>query len=153
MEELSALLTKLKMDHLEAQLPALCEQAAQRDLDYQSFLADALRTEWQGRFQRGIETLWGSVKPSEGAKTQSGSPPVIMMKTMENWQPDDLPRRLLRKWRKEERFGNLLVSPLMRTTVIEKGHILVDHPSGMPLTEDQAMVQASAPNCTEETLT
>jgi DNA replication protein DnaC len=56
MEELSALLTKLKMDHLEAQLPALCEQAAQRDLDYQSFLADALRAEWQGRFQRGIET-------------------------------------------------------------------------------------------------
>jgi DNA replication protein DnaC len=56
MEELSALLSKLKMDHLEAQLPALCEQAAQRDLDYQSFLADALRTEWQGRFQRGIET-------------------------------------------------------------------------------------------------
>jgi DNA replication protein DnaC len=56
MEALNTLLTKLKLDHLEAQLPALCEQAAQRDLDYQSFLAEALRTEWQGRFRRGIET-------------------------------------------------------------------------------------------------
>ncbi len=56
MEALNDLLTKLKLDHLEAQLPSLCEQAAQRDLDYQSFLAEALRAEWQGRFQRGIET-------------------------------------------------------------------------------------------------
>jgi DNA replication protein DnaC len=55
MEELTALLTKLKMEHLEAQLPTLCEQAAQRDLDYQAFLAEALRTEWHGRFQRGVE--------------------------------------------------------------------------------------------------
>ena len=45
MEELTRLLTKLKMEHLEAQLPSLCEQAAQRELDYQSFLAEALRSE------------------------------------------------------------------------------------------------------------
>lgn len=56
MEELSSLLARLKMDHLEAQLTSVCEQAAQRELDYQSFLAEALRVEWQGRFQRGIET-------------------------------------------------------------------------------------------------
>ncbi len=37
MEELSRLLTKLKLDHLEAQLDTLCEQAAQYELDYQSF--------------------------------------------------------------------------------------------------------------------
>jgi DNA replication protein DnaC len=55
MEELNALLTKLKMEHLEAQLPTLCEQAAARELDYQSFLVEALRTEWQGRFRRGVE--------------------------------------------------------------------------------------------------
>jgi DNA replication protein DnaC len=54
--ELTALLTKLKMDHLEAQLDAVCEQAAARELDYKSFLTQALGTEWQGRFQRGIET-------------------------------------------------------------------------------------------------
>jgi DNA replication protein DnaC len=54
-DELNALLTKLKMDHLETQLAALCEQAAQQDLDYQTFLAEALQVEWQGRFQRGIE--------------------------------------------------------------------------------------------------
>lgn len=53
--ELTMLLQKLKMDHLEAQLNAVCEQAAQRELDYQSFLTEALQVEWQGRFQRGIE--------------------------------------------------------------------------------------------------
>jgi DNA replication protein DnaC len=54
--ELSSLLDKLKLEHLDAQLDAVCEQAAGRDLDYKSFLAQALETEWQGRFQRGIET-------------------------------------------------------------------------------------------------
>jgi DNA replication protein DnaC len=53
--ELSALLDKLKLEYLDAQLDAVCEQAAGRDLDYKSFLAQALEAEWQGRFQRGIE--------------------------------------------------------------------------------------------------
>jgi DNA replication protein DnaC len=53
--ELDHLLDKLKMDHLEAQLDAVCEQAAQRQLDYKAFLAQALSAEWQGRYQRGIE--------------------------------------------------------------------------------------------------
>jgi len=56
MDELSDLLSKLKMDHLETQLSALCEQAAQQEVDYQTFLVEALRTEWHGRSQRGIET-------------------------------------------------------------------------------------------------
>jgi DNA replication protein DnaC len=54
--ELNALLEKLKLEHLEAQLDSVCEQAAERDLDYKSFLAQALEAEWQGRFRRGIET-------------------------------------------------------------------------------------------------
>ncbi len=53
--ELDHLLDKLKMDHLEAQLDAVCEQASQRQLDYKAFLIQALSTEWQGRYQRGIE--------------------------------------------------------------------------------------------------
>jgi DNA replication protein DnaC len=53
--ELTALLEKLKLEHLDAQLDAVCEHAASRDLDYKSFLAQALETEWQGRFRRGIE--------------------------------------------------------------------------------------------------
>lgn len=53
--ELQALLDKLKMEHLDAQLDAICEQASSRELDYKTFLAEALRVEWQGRFQRGIE--------------------------------------------------------------------------------------------------
>jgi DNA replication protein DnaC len=54
--ELTALLNKLKLDHLEAQLDAVCEQAAQRQQDYKTFLGQALDIEWQGRHQRGIET-------------------------------------------------------------------------------------------------
>lgn len=54
--DLTHLLEKLKMDHLEAQLDAVCEQAAECDLDYKTFLAEALQVEWQGRFQKGIET-------------------------------------------------------------------------------------------------
>jgi DNA replication protein DnaC len=53
--ELEILLSKLKMDHLEAQLDAVCEQAAQRELDYKTFLSQALEAEWQGRYRRGIE--------------------------------------------------------------------------------------------------
>jgi DNA replication protein DnaC len=53
--ELGNLLDKLRMDHLEAQIDAVCEQAAQKQLDYKAFLAQALETEWQGRYQRGIE--------------------------------------------------------------------------------------------------
>lgn len=54
--ELSLLLQRLKMEHLDAQLDSVCEQAAARELDYKSFLAQALHTEWNGRYQRGIET-------------------------------------------------------------------------------------------------
>ncbi len=43
--ELSALLERLKMDHLDAQLDSVCEQAAERELDYKSFLEQALNTE------------------------------------------------------------------------------------------------------------
>ena len=54
--ELAGLLEKLKMDHLEAQLDTVCEQAAERELDYKGFLTQALEAEWQGRYRRGIET-------------------------------------------------------------------------------------------------
>ena len=53
--ELQNLLTKLKLDHLEARIDAVCEQAAQQQADYKTFLSQALATEWQGRYQRGIE--------------------------------------------------------------------------------------------------
>lgn len=54
--KLTRLLEKLKLDHLEAQLDTVCEQAASEDLDYRSFLTQALATEWQGRDRRGIES-------------------------------------------------------------------------------------------------
>lgn len=53
--ELVNLLDKLKFEHLEAQLDSVCEQAAQQQVDYKTFLSQALATEWQGRYQRGIE--------------------------------------------------------------------------------------------------
>src|SRR5512136_3130382 len=53
--ELTPLLEKLKLEHLASQLEAICEQAAQQELDYHRFLTQALEVEWQGRHQRGIE--------------------------------------------------------------------------------------------------
>ena len=53
--ELTALLSKLKLEHLEPQVASVCEQAANQDLDYPTFLTRALAVEWQGRQQRGIE--------------------------------------------------------------------------------------------------
>jgi DNA replication protein DnaC len=54
--ELTSLLDKLKMEALGAQLDAVCEQAAKKDLDYRAFLTEALKTEWQSRRIRGTET-------------------------------------------------------------------------------------------------
>ncbi len=54
--QLDQLFAKLKFEHLPENLPGLCEQAAKRELDYQSFLAEALSAEWQGRHLKGVET-------------------------------------------------------------------------------------------------
>lgn len=53
--ELTTLLEKMKLEHLEAQVEAVCEQAAARDWDFKTFLAQALETEWNGRQRRGAE--------------------------------------------------------------------------------------------------
>jgi hypothetical protein len=47
--ELAALLERLRIEHLEPQLDAVCKQAAARELDDQRFLTADLVTEWQGR--------------------------------------------------------------------------------------------------------
>jgi DNA replication protein DnaC len=54
--ELNALLEKMKLEHLESQIEAICEQASTREWDYKTFLAQALETEWNGRQRRGTET-------------------------------------------------------------------------------------------------
>ena len=51
----STLLEKMKLEHLADQIDTVCEQAAGRDLDYKAFLAQALETEYRGRFLRGTE--------------------------------------------------------------------------------------------------
>jgi len=54
--ELNALLERMKMEHLLAQLDGVCEHAAKGDLDYKGFLTQALEAEWRGRHQRGVES-------------------------------------------------------------------------------------------------
>ena len=49
MMDLSVLLERLKLEHLLTQLDGICEQAAKGDLDYQGFLARAIKAEWHGR--------------------------------------------------------------------------------------------------------
>jgi DNA replication protein DnaC len=53
--ELTTLLEKMKLEHLEPQVDAICEQAVTRDWDFKTFLAQALETEWNGRQRRGTE--------------------------------------------------------------------------------------------------
>lgn len=55
MIELHGLIQKLKLDTLGLQLDTLCEQAARRELDYRSFLTEALALEWKGRQVKGVE--------------------------------------------------------------------------------------------------
>lgn len=54
--QLSGLLEKMKLEHMAAQLDAICEQAAKKSLDYKSFLSQALEAEWNGRYRRGVES-------------------------------------------------------------------------------------------------
>jgi len=54
--ELNQVFNKLKFQHLPTQIDTVCEQAAKRELDYRSFLAEALQTEWQGRHLIGVES-------------------------------------------------------------------------------------------------
>ena len=54
--QLTTLLERLKMDHLQAQLDPICEQASKADLDYKAFLTQALDVEWRGRYQHGVES-------------------------------------------------------------------------------------------------
>ncbi len=53
--ELTVLLERMKLEHLETRLDAICESATQREMNYREFLAEALETEWSGRHQRGIQ--------------------------------------------------------------------------------------------------
>ena len=53
--ELEALFTRMKLEHLGAQLDSVCEQAAKRELDYKAFLTEALDTEWRGRHLKSTE--------------------------------------------------------------------------------------------------
>ena len=56
MEQLTALITRLKLDYLVDSLDALCEQASKKDLNYREFLSEVLSTEWAGRHQKGLES-------------------------------------------------------------------------------------------------
>src|SRR5262249_41171742 len=47
---------RMEMEHPLAQLDGVCEHAAKGDLDYKSFLPQALEAEWRGRHQREVES-------------------------------------------------------------------------------------------------
>ncbi|NJN81801.1 MAG: ATP-binding protein [Caldilineaceae bacterium] len=103
--ELNTLLTKLKLEHLEAQLDTVCEQAAQRQEEYKGFLQQALQSEWQGRDQRGIEAR---------ALRAPGQARFPWLKTLEQFDFDfqpSLDRRQLRE--------------LAGMSFVERGHNLI----------------------------
>lgn len=57
MHELEVLLSRLKMEHLSYHVESLLEQAAKKELNYREFLCMALQQEWNGRHQRGMESV------------------------------------------------------------------------------------------------
>ncbi len=54
--DLTTLLDRMKLDYLAAQLDGICEHAAQGDVDFKGFLAQALEAEWRGRYQKSVES-------------------------------------------------------------------------------------------------
>ena len=56
MEQLDTLISRLKLDYLEARLNELCEQAKKKVLNYREFLIEVLSTEWEGRHQKGLDS-------------------------------------------------------------------------------------------------
>ena len=54
--ELATLLDRMKLDYLAAQLDGICEHAAQGDVDFKGFLAQALEAEWRGRYQKSVDS-------------------------------------------------------------------------------------------------
>ncbi len=54
--DLTTLLDRMKLEHLAAQLDGICEHAAQGDVDFKGFLAQALEAEWRGRYQKSVES-------------------------------------------------------------------------------------------------
>lgn len=88
--ELTILLEKLRMDHLDAQLDAVCEQAAAGEMDYKGVLATAILDRLlhhattlyiKGESYRLKEKrragLLGQVKPVYVIGCLSGSRPMI----------------------------------------------------------------------------
>jgi len=55
-ETLNALLERLSLPHLAMQVDTVCEQAAKNNLDFRSFLSQALDCEWRGRHQKAVGT-------------------------------------------------------------------------------------------------
>ena len=52
--QLEALFDKMHFEYLPDRLDGILEEAGKRELDYRSFLSEALRTEWEGRYQKGV---------------------------------------------------------------------------------------------------
>lgn len=65
--ELNQLFERMKLDHV-------CEQAAKRELDYRSFLTEALETEWRGRHLKGV-----AAAPEAGAAASGEDPGAVRL--------------------------------------------------------------------------
>ena len=55
MDNLQALMTRLKLEYLPDALDTLCEQASKHEVNYREFLETVFSAEWAGRHQKGLE--------------------------------------------------------------------------------------------------
>ena len=60
--QLNSLLENMKMDYLADKIDSICEQASKRDLNYREFLTEALLTEYNWKYRKGIENRLRSAR-------------------------------------------------------------------------------------------
>jgi hypothetical protein len=99
---------------------------------------------------------WMDLVPQLDARTSasaSGCPMVVMVESTHDRKSDDLVAYNLRRRNRPEPFRNLLLDPLMRSCLVEVGHIGIEHALELLLLNNQQMIQAFLSDAPQEALT
>jgi hypothetical protein len=78
---------------------------------------------------------------------------VVMVESTHDRKSDDLVAYNLRRRNRPEPFRNLLLDPLMRSCLVEVGHIGIEHALELLLLNNQQMIQAFLSDAPQEALT
>src|SRR6266480_1364055 len=82
----------------------------------------------------------------------SGSPAVVMVHSTHDWESDHLVPCILSGRDRAALFRDLLPNPLMRPCLVEVHHIGIEDSLGLPLMQDQQVVQTFLPYTPQKAL-